>query len=170
MDRRAVHEAWERDRATLHELVAAATAADLRRRSAGTRWTNQQLLFHLVFGYQIVRALLVLVRLFGRLPDPVSRGFAAVLDAATPPFHVINYLGSCGGGLIGPRRAAAWLDHIIASLHRSLDRTSEADLARGMHYPTRWDPCFRPTMTMADVYRYPSRHFAHHRQQLTLDR
>ncbi|MEU4248111.1 DinB family protein [Amycolatopsis sp. NPDC026612] len=170
MDRRAVHEQWERDRATLHELVAAATAADLRRRSAGTRWTNGQLLFHLVFGYQIVRALLVLVRLFGRLPHSVSRRFAAALDAATPPFHVINYLGSCGGGLLGPERAAAWLDHIIASLHRSLDRATEADLARGMHYPTRWDPFFRPTMTMADVYRYPSLHFAFHRQQLTLDR
>ncbi|VVJ21752.1 Uncharacterised protein [Amycolatopsis camponoti] len=169
MDRQAVHEQWERDRATLHELVATATAADLRRRSAGTRWTNRQLLFHLVFGYQIVRALLVLVRLFGRLPDPVSRRFAAALNAATPPFHAINYLGSCGGGQIGPRRAAAWLDHIIASLHRSLDRATEADLARGMHYPTRWDPFFQATMTMADVYRYPSLHFAFHRQQLTLD-
>jgi len=169
MDRRAVHEQWEHDRATLHELVATATAADLRRRSAGTRWTNGQLVFHLVFGYQIVRALLVLVRLFGRLPDSVSRRFAAALNAATPPFHVINYLGSCGGGLLGPQRAAAWLDHIIASLHRSLDRATEADLARGMHYPTRWDPFFRATMTMADVYRYPSLHFAFHRQQLTLD-
>ena len=169
MDRQAVHEQWERDRATLHELVAAATAADLRRRSRGTRWTNRQLLFHLVFGYQIVRALLVLIRVFGRLPDPVSRGFAAVLNAATPPFHVINYLGSCGGGLIGPRLAAAWLDRIIASLHRSLDRAGEADLARGMHYPTRWDPFFRPYMTLADVYRYPAEHFAFHLEQLTLD-
>lgn len=170
MDRRAVHEQWERDRVTLHELVAAATAADLRRPSAGTRWTNGQLVFHLVFGYQIVRALLVLVRLFGRLPDSAGRRFAAALNAATPLFHVVNYLGSCGGGLLGPERAAAWLDHIIASLHRSLDRATEADLARGMHYPTRWDPFFRPTMTMADVYRYPSRHFAFHRQQLTLER
>lgn len=170
MDRQAVHEQWERDRATLHELVAAATTADLRRRSAGTRWTNGQLIFHLVFGYQIVRALLVLVRLFGRLPGSVSRRFAAALNAATPPFHVINYLGSCGGGLLGPRRAAAWLDRIIASLHRSLDRATEADLARGMHYPTRWDPFFQPYMTLADIYRYPSLHFAFHRQQLTLDR
>ncbi|MFI5589495.1 DinB family protein [Amycolatopsis sp. NPDC051758] len=169
MDRRAVHEQWERDRATLHELVGAATAADLRRRSRGTRWTNRQLVFHLVFGYQIVRALLVLIRVFGRLPDLVSRGFAAVLNAATPPFHVINYLGSCGGGLIGPRFAAAWLDRIIASLHRSLDQAGEADLARGMHYPTRWDPFFRPYMTLADVYRYPARHFAFHLEQLTLD-
>ena len=169
MDRQAVHEQWERDRVTLHELVAAATAADLRRRSRGTRWTNRQLVFHLVFGYQIVRALLVLIRVFGRLPDPVSRGFAAVLNAATPPFHVLNYLGSCGGGLIGPRFAAAWLDRIIASLHRSLDRAGEADLERGMYYPTRWDPFFRPYMTLADVYRYPAQHFAFHLEQLTLD-
>ncbi|MEV6873365.1 DinB family protein [Amycolatopsis sp. NPDC051128] len=170
MDRRAVHEQWERDRATLHELVATATATDLRRRSAGTRWTNRQLLFHLVFGYQIVRALLVLVRLFGRLPDSASRRFAAVLDAATPLFHVINYLGSCGGGLLGPRRAARWLDRVIASLHRSLERAADADLARGMHYPTRWDPFFQPYMTLADVYRYPAQHFAFHLRQLTLDR
>ncbi|GLY38173.1 hypothetical protein Amsp01_041970 [Amycolatopsis sp. NBRC 101858] len=170
MDRQAVHDQWERDRATLHELAASATPADLHRRSRGTRWTNGQLLFHLVFGYQIVRALLVLVRLFGRLPDPVSRAFAAVLDAATRPFHVVNYLGSCGGGLLGPRRAAAWLDRIIASLHRSLDRATEADLGRRMHYPVRWDPFFAPSMTTADIYRYPARHFEHHLRQLTLDR
>ena len=170
MDRQAVHEQWEDDRATLHALVAAATATELHRRSAGTRWTNRQLLFHLVFGYQIVRALLILVRLFGRLPDPASRRFAAVLNAATPAFHVINYLGSCGGGLLGPRLAAAWLDRIIASLHRSLNRTGDTDLARGMHYPTRWDPFFQPYMTLADIYRYPAQHFAFHRRQLTLDR
>ncbi len=170
MDRQTVHEQWEHDRVAFHELVAAATTADLRRRSDGTRWTNQQLLFHLVFGYQIVRALLVLVRVFGRLPDPLSRGFAAILNAATRPFHVINYLGSCGGGLIGPDRAARWLDHIIASLHRSLDRAGDADLARGMHYPTRWDPFFQHYMTLDYIYRYPVQHFAFHQRQLTLSR
>lgn len=93
MDRQTVHEQWERDRVAFHELVVAATPAELRRRSDGTRWANQQLLFQLVFGYQIVRALLILVRVFGRLPVPVSRGFAATLNAVTRPFHVINYLG-----------------------------------------------------------------------------
>jgi hypothetical protein len=170
MDRQTVHEQWERDRVAFHELVVAATPAELRRRSDGTRWTNQQLLFHLVFGYQIVRALLILVRVFGRLPVPVSRGFAATLNAVTRPFHVINYLGSCGGGLIGPDRTARWLDHIMASLHRSLDRAGEADLVRGMHYPTRWDPFFKPYMTLADIYRYPAQHFAFHQRQLTLGR
>ncbi|WP_315863264.1 DinB family protein [Amycolatopsis sp. FBCC-B4732] len=108
MDRRPVHEQWDQDRAAVHEPAA---TAELRRPSAGTRWTNGQPVFHLVFGYQIVRAVLVLVRVFGRLPDSVSRRFAA-----------------------------AWLDHIIASLHRSLERAAEADLGRGMHYPDRWDP------------------------------
>jgi len=170
MDRQAVHEQWERDRATFHELLAGATARDLRRGSRGTRWTNRQLLFHLLFGYQVVRALLVLVRVFGRLPDSVSRGFARVLNASSAPFDVVNYLGSCGGGLLSPRLMAAWFDRIVAALHRSLDRVSEAELARGMHYPTRWDPFFRDYLTLADVYRYPARHFAFHRDQLTLGR
>ncbi|MEU5266576.1 DinB family protein [Amycolatopsis sp. NPDC021455] len=170
MDRQSVHEQWDRDRATLHELVASAGGAELRRRSRGTRWTNRQLVFHLVFGYQITRALLLLVRLFGRLPDRVGRGFAATLDAAARPFHAVNYLGSCGGGLLGPRFAAWWLDRIIASLHRSLDRTTDAELVREMPFPTRWDPFFRPSMTLADVYRYPARHFAFHVRQLTIDR
>jgi hypothetical protein len=39
-----------------HELVKRASAEDLRRRTTGTRWTNRQLLFHMVFGYLIVAA------------------------------------------------------------------------------------------------------------------
>jgi uncharacterized damage-inducible protein DinB len=37
-----------------------------------------------------------------------------------------------------------------------------------MHYPTTWDPLFTRYMTLADLYRYPIRHYRHHRQQLTL--
>ncbi|WP_282771730.1 DinB family protein [Saccharomonospora viridis] len=168
MQRQVVHEQWKQDRAAFHELVAAATVEDLRRPSRGTRWTNQQLLFHLLFGYQVVRALLVLVRAFGRLPDPISRIFAWSLNSATGLFHIVNYWGSCGGGLLTPRLMDAWFDHIIAALHRSLDRASDAELARGMYFPTRWDPFFRDHMTLADVYRYPAKHFAFHRAQLTL--
>ena len=43
----------------------------------------------------IVQRLLILVRLFGRLPDAIDRSFAKVLNAATRPFDVINYYGSC---------------------------------------------------------------------------
>ena len=35
--------------------------------TGGTRWTNEQLLFHMVFGYMIVQRLLILVRVFSRL-------------------------------------------------------------------------------------------------------
>jgi hypothetical protein len=44
-DRQAVHDELERARQTLRQLVTAATAADLRRRTSGTRWTNEQMLF-----------------------------------------------------------------------------------------------------------------------------
>ena len=59
----------------------------------------------MLFGYLIVRALLPLVRFLGRLLDGVSRVFAAGLNACRKPFHVVNYLGSCGGALVfrGPR-------------------------------------------------------------------
>ncbi|MFB4320582.1 hypothetical protein [Actinomadura sp. 21ATH] len=51
-------------------MLNEAAAADLARRSDGTRWTNEQLLFHMMFGYLVVLRLLVLVRLIGRLPAP----------------------------------------------------------------------------------------------------
>jgi hypothetical protein len=37
-----------------------------------------------------------------------------------------------------------------------------------MHYPTTWDPFFDAYMTLADIYRYPTRHFRFHQRQLTL--
>ncbi len=52
----------------LEARLAAATPGDLRRRTNGTKWTNEQLLFHMVFGYTVVRALLPLVRIISRLP------------------------------------------------------------------------------------------------------
>jgi hypothetical protein len=59
----------------------------------GARWTNEQLLFHMVFGYMVVQRLRVLVRLFGRLPEAPSRAFARTLNAGAKPFHRINYYG-----------------------------------------------------------------------------
>ena len=57
-EREAIVDSLERARRELHDLVAAAGPADVRRRSNGTRWTNDQLLFHMVFGFMIVRRLL----------------------------------------------------------------------------------------------------------------
>ncbi|HVV23056.1 MAG TPA: DinB family protein [Pseudonocardiaceae bacterium] len=169
MDRQVVHDELEQARDTFHRLLDTATAADLHRPSDGTRWTNEELLFHMLFGYLIVRVLLVLVRAFSRLPDGVSRGYARLLNAATVPFDAVNYVGGWGGGRFVGRRMGTWFDHVIATLHRRLDAETDANLLRGMHYPTRWDPFFRDYMTLADLYRYPTQHFEFHRRQLTLD-
>ena len=66
-DREAVVDELEQARLVFHGLLQASNRSDLRRASAGTRWTNEQLLFHLLFGYIIVLALLLLVRLFSWL-------------------------------------------------------------------------------------------------------
>ncbi|HET9859331.1 MAG TPA: DinB family protein [Nocardioidaceae bacterium] len=168
--RRVIHDELERVRADLHRLAAGASAGDLRRPTDGTRWTNQQMLFHMVFGYMVVRRLLPLVRLFGRLPDRFSRTFAALLNSGTRPFHVINYLGSCGGALVfrGPRLTRQ-LDRTLDALHRRLDVESVDALDRRMHFPVGWDPFFSDTMTLAEVYRYGTQHYDLHREQLTLE-
>ena len=168
-DRQRIHAELERVRADLHHLVAHATEADLRRRTNGTRWTNGQMLWHMAFGYLIVRRLLPLVRLFGRLPDRFSRTFARRSTPPPRPFHHINYLGGVAGALVfrGPRLTRQ-LDRSIDRLHRSLDAETEDALARWMHFPVGWDPFFRETMTLEQVYHYATEHYDFHRSQLTL--
>jgi hypothetical protein len=46
-----------RAQAEFHALAHTASAEDLARRSSGTRWTNRQLLFHMVLGYLVVRTM-----------------------------------------------------------------------------------------------------------------
>jgi hypothetical protein len=103
------------------------------------------------------------------LPDRVSRAYARALDTATTPFHAINYYGSCAAARVYNRhRMGAKLDRVIASLQRKLVRENNGAFQRGMHFPPRWDPFFTDYMTLADVYRYPSRHFDFHARQLAL--
>lgn len=168
-DRAAVCAEMEQARRDFRDLLAHADRVSLRRQSDGTRWTNQQLLFHMLFGYQVVRALLVLAGLFGRLPRAASRAFARMLDAARTPFHLVNYIGSCAGARIIPAaRMPAMLDHVTGALQRRLQRETGAALGRGMYYPTSWDPFFADYMTLAQLYHYPTQHFRYHQQQLTL--
>ncbi len=167
-DRVAIIEEMEAARATLHQLLELADRDTLRAPSNGTRWTNEQLLFHMVFGYMVVRALLVLVRIFNWLPASVSRAFAAVLDFGTTPFHLVNYWGSRFAALtFNHRRMGAQFDRVVRSLQRHLRGESAKSLARSMSFPTRWDPFFRRTMTLAEVYHYPTQHFDFHRHQLS---
>ena len=168
-DRQAVHEELDRVQADFHRLLGQTTPASLARRSNGTKWTNEQLLFHMLFGYLITRALLGVMAVFGRLPGGFSRAYGRLLNALTRPLDLINYLGPCAAiHVYGHRRMAARLDRVLAALHHSIDTATTADLARGMHYPTRWDPFFTDYMTVADLYRYPTRHYDFHRRQLTL--
>ncbi|GAA4473765.1 hypothetical protein GCM10023094_08110 [Rhodococcus olei] len=170
VDRGAIAADLERARRSLHELLGGASAEDFDRRSNGTRWTNEQLLFHMVFGYMVVRRLLLLIRVFSRLPDGASRRFARALDAATPVFDEVNYRGSAlAARIYDRRRMGRHVDRIIAALQRRLAQETDADLHRGMHFPVRWDPFFTDYMTVEQLYRYPGRHFDFHRRQLTLD-
>jgi hypothetical protein len=169
VDRAEIARDYARAARDFHRLLDSADVADLRRRSAGTRWSNWELLFHMWFGYMIVLRLLVLVRVMSRLPAPVGRGFARLLDATTPVFDVVNYLGSAGGGRVFDReRLGRKSDRVVAALQRRVDREAEPSFGRGMPYPTRWDPFFTEYMTVEDIYRYPGRHYDFHRAQLTL--
>ncbi|MFI7065232.1 DinB family protein [Kribbella sp. NPDC050124] len=170
MDRNVTHEELEAARRSFHELIEGATAQSLRRPSNGTRWNNRQLLFHMLLGYLIIRALLRLARIFDRLPTGASEVFARTLNAGTKPFDAVNFLGSYAGGTaMTPHRMELMFDHVVDKLHRRLDAETDTDLNRGMCYPTRWDPFFKHYMTLADLYRFPTQHFNFHRHQLTLN-
>lgn len=171
IDRTALAGDLERARAEFHRLLCEADRHDAwTKPTSGTRWTNEQLLFHMVFGYMIVQRLLILVRIFSRLPDQVRRVFAHSLNAATKPFDAINYYGSCAAARVyNRRRMGAKMDRIIAALQRKLVRESDDAFDRGMHYPTRWDPFFKDYMTLEDVYHFPGQHFDFHKHQLTVN-
>ncbi|WP_435592656.1 DinB family protein [Nocardia sp. bgisy118] len=169
VDRRALAAELEGARRRLHELVDSCTDDDFDRPSRGTRWTNEQLLFHMVFGFMVVARLLPLVRLFGRLPGGVGRTYARLLNAGTPMFDVINYYGSCAAALVFNRhRVARRCDRVIAKLQYKLANEPEANFTLAMAFPARWDPFFSAVMTVEDAYRYPVRHFDFHELQLTI--
>src|SRR6478735_6109922 len=127
MDPLKIRAEFDRVSADFHELAGSASTGELRRRSHGTRWTNRQLLFHMVFGFLIVRTLIPLVHVVGRLGR--SRRFAAVLNAGRRPFHLINYLGSCGGGqLLRVATMASLLDRTLRSRQRRLDHETPQSL------------------------------------------
>ncbi|WP_286166911.1 hypothetical protein [Arthrobacter sp. AQ5-05] len=105
-DRAAILAGYRRAEQQLRARLELAAPAELERPGTGTRWTNEELLFHMVFGYMVVRALLPLVRVVGRLPRPWGRAFAAALDSATVPFDLVDYWGSRAAALF--TTGAAW--------------------------------------------------------------
>lgn len=153
----------------LEAFLAQATDAELRAPSNGTRWTNEELLFHMVFGYMVARRLLPLVKGFGHLPPAVSQVFAGVLNAGLRPFDWVNYWGSRAASRVYNRhRMARKLRRLTTKLAARLNAESPATLDLSMAFPTRWDPFFRSTMTVAELYAYPTDHFDFHARQLSL--
>ena len=162
---------YSRARAELDTWLAGATPAELRQKSNGTKWTNEELLFHMVFGYMVVRALLPLVHGVSRLPQPVGKAFAALLNAGTRPFDAVNYWGSRSAAkFYNRRRMARKLDKTLNAITRSLERESSQSMSRWMPFPDRWDPFFAPSMTLKDVYAYSTKHFDFHGRQLSMER
>lgn len=171
MEREPICEELARVRADYRRLVDTATVAELRMPTSGTRWNNEQLLFHMLFGFLLVRNLRPLVWCFSHLPDAASRQFAALLDRGTRPFHVVNYWGSLfGARVLGYARMTRLMDSTTGHLERSLRTASERSLGRRMHFPMGWDPYFSDVMTLVEIYHYPTQHYDHHRAQLTLPR
>jgi hypothetical protein len=161
VDRAALTDDLEQARTAFHRILASLHHDDWDKPSVGTRWTNEELLYHIVFGYMVVQRLLILVWVFGRLPDGVSRVFARMLNAATTPFNAINYYGSRHGArLYSGRRMAAKLDRVIDSLQRSLSRGRDNDFPRhalsdplgsllqGLHDARRRLPIPQPTLRL----------------------
>ena len=171
MDQELICAEMDRVRQDYRDLLDTATVAELRKPTDGTKWNNEQLLFHMLFGYLLVRNLRILVWGFSRLPDRASRRFAALLNAGTRHFHVINYVGSLfGARTLGYPRMERLMDRVVNDLQTSLRAQPERALDRGMHFPVGWDPYFRDYMTLRDVYQYATQHYDHHRQQLSLAR
>jgi DinB superfamily len=169
VDEEQIRAEMDRVRNDYREILDTATLAELRQPTDGTKWNNEQLLFHMLFGYLLVRNLRLLVWLFSRLPDGASKGFAALLNAGARPFHLINYVGSLfGARVLGHTRMERLMDRVLSSLEASLRAQPERALERGMHFPVDWDPYFKDYMTLRDIYHYPTQHYDHHRQQLTL--
>ena len=89
----------------------------------------------------VVQRLLILVRVLSHLPDWVSRWFARMLNAASPPFHVINFYGTNAAAVVYNRnRMGAKMDRVIDALQQSLIGHNAIALRNGMHFPTGWDP------------------------------
>jgi hypothetical protein len=61
MDKDQIVAELDRVRDDLRELLDTATVAELRKPTDGTKWNNEQLLFHMLFGYLLVRNLRLLV-------------------------------------------------------------------------------------------------------------
>lgn len=159
---------WIRD--DFDHILATVTPQQLDAPTAGTRWTNRELLFHLWFGQRITRAFLTLIGGFSRLPPAVSRAWARLLGVATRPYEWINYAASAAGGrAVSLETVRRWMHNDTRAILAWANRATDADLRRGMSVPPSWDPYFQPWMNCADLLEWTPKHYRHHRSQLTIE-
>jgi uncharacterized damage-inducible protein DinB len=165
--RRTIRSELDATRDAFHAVLDSLSDEDWRQRSHNPGWTNGELLFHMAFAFMILRALIPMVRVWGRLPERGSRPFARLLNALTAPFNVVNALGARIGGRVYTReRLRRRYDRVHESLARTLDTIGDDEWGHGMHYPSRWDDLFDDYMTLEKLFRYPAAHFAFHRAQI----
>ena len=150
-------------------LVDKLSKKDLSKGSHNRGWNNGEILFHMLFGYLILNALIPIVFLFGSLPRSYSKVFVNILNLFTPVFNFINGIGARGGAKVFyGKRLINLSDKIFGSLLKKIKSFGEKDLQKGMHFPTRWDSLFKDYMTLEDVFNYTKRHFIFHCKQLNV--
>ncbi len=165
----AIQTELESTRGAFHALLAALTQEDFRKQSRNPGWTNGEILAHMLFGFMILRVLLPMVRCWGRLPKAASKPFAGLLNALTVPFNGINALGARLQAHVFTRQKMGKLfDWAYSAITKQLNAIQDDEWARGMHYPTRWDPNFQDFMTIEDLFHYSINHFNLHREQIVV--
>ena len=60
------------------------------------------------------------------------------------------------------------MERTIRGLHRRIESEPDLALDLRMYFPVSWDPFFRHTMSVSDVYHFGTQHFDYHRSQLSL--
>jgi len=150
-----------------HDLTRDLSGEDLRRQSFNPGWTNGEIFAHILFGYIILNALLPLVSFFTLIPPVFGKAFAGVLDFFAGPFNGINALGARGQGIVFKGDLLVrWFDGTVEKLVRKARATKEFGWSQGMYYPVKWDPNFDAFMTREKLFRYSTKHFGFHVNQI----
>ena len=133
----------------------------------GTKWNNEQLLFHmLLLGISWCGTCGLIVWGFSQLPDSASRRFA--FRALTG--HPVNLPTSSttSAPLRSPRvglRADQLMDRVVTGLQRSL-RAHQMSPWLGA-CTSRWAGTLPGDFaTLLEVYHYPTQHYDHHRRRV----
>ncbi|MEO5315175.1 DinB family protein [Pseudarthrobacter sp. CC12] len=155
--------------ADFRSIVLRALADELDLPSSGTRWTNRQLLFHMVLGQNIALLGIPLLGLFSRLPPAASRNWSRLLEACLGPYNWVTWAGSAAAGqVLKPQSMLRMMDRTTGTIVNWYDRADEEALERGMTMPLSWDPYFASWMNRRAILGWAPKHYRHHRKQLTL--